>query len=460
MTPNSSPANLAGYPQNNLLASFDSIVPEVRNLLFQNYGDQFLKELKFIYDMGAKRGIQNANGGFHFEEERYDSVVTVKANASTSGTTLRFTLDNNEIETIGGALYVYPQVTNILWNPSTGERFEIVSVTPSGSDVTIVANSTTGTTASVPVAGDKFGITTSAASENSGQPEPTDSYWAKINYNLQRIKTSDRVTGDAAGNKLWAEYTEDGKFVGNWLGFSRMRLEYLHLKKIIGMVVLGEKNTVGNSQSIGMMEAFSTRANTLDISGGVTLNSLYETVDLLKPNAAGNNFMVWLTRYPNNLLQPALQEEYKNANTQQVRRESANLIFGHNESSEGLFATNDFNCVIVNGITFNLRLFDLSYEPNVFGLSPETNQFAHTAYFMPSKSTTDQTGNARRHMELMYLSNPAGGVDRLMKVWQTGANAPVPTNDIDNHNTHFLTQAGLDFYAMKQCAYWYDGSLS
>lgn len=460
MTPFSSPANQSGYPQNNLLASFDSVVPEVRDLLFQNYGDQFLKEMKFLWDMNAKRAIKNASGGSHFEEDRYDSVLTVKANASTSGTTLRFTLANAEIEDVDGTLYVYPTETDLIYSPVTMERYQITSVTDNGTDVTIVATEISGTTATVPQAGDVYAVYSSAAAENSGQPEPSDSFWTQQTYKLQTIKTSDRVTGDAAVDKLWAEYTEDGKFVGNWVGFSRMRLEYLHLKKLVGAMILGKQGTAGNSTTTGMMEAFSTRANTIDISGGVDLTTLYETTDLLKTNSAGSNFIGLLTRYVNQPLQDALNEKYKNANIEQVRRQSANLIFGMGESSEGMYATNDFNCVTVNGVTYNLRLMDISFDPTVFGAGGETNQFANTAYFMPSTAGKDAQGGARRHMEVQYGANPAGGVDRLMKVWQTGANAPIPTNDIDNANTHFLSQIGLDFFALKQCAYWYDGSLS
>jgi hypothetical protein len=259
---------------------------------------------------------------------------------------------------------------------------------------------------------------------------------------------------------LYAQTDELDNFVGNWIGFERMTIEWRHLKSIIGMTVLGKQGTAGNSTSNGMMETFGARANSLDISGGVDVDSLYETSDLLKPNSTPNNIIGLLGANIYTPLSKAIVQDLQNANIEQVRKKSAELIFGSGEQSEGMMATYDFNTVIINGQTFNLRSFDLSFDPVVFGLNRETNQFASTAYFMPSTKTSDAEGMPRRYMELNYLSNSAGRVDRLMSVVELGRNAAIPTNGVDNLTIDFLTQAGLDFYAMKQCAYWYDATLS
>lgn len=462
MIPNSVAPNTSGYPQGTtILASFDSIRPDFQKILFEQFGDQFSKEMRLLYDMNAKRAMKNATGGFHFEEDRFDTSITVKANAGTSGTTLSFTLADDEIEVVSGERTSYPNVGDLIWNPYNGQKFEILTKTDNGTNTTITATEINGQTAEVPSAGVQYGIYSAAYAENSGQPDARASYWTKINFVLQRVKTTGLVTGDAAGNELFPEYDESGNFVGNWLGFTRMRTEWEHLKKIAGTIVLGDQGTQGQSTTNGMMSQFAARANTLDISGGVDVDSLRETVDLLKPNSTPSNVIGLLTRQINRPLQEDLQQDLQNANIEQVRRKSAELIFGRGESSEGMMVTYDFNTTIIDGFTFNLRLFDLSYEPNTFGLGdPTLNQFTNTAYFMPSSRTVDAQDVTRRYMEMNYLSNAAGNVDRLMKVWELGANASTPTNDIDNLTINFLSQVGLDFFAMKQCAYWYNATLS
>lgn len=461
MIQNSFNPSTSGYAQSDLIASFDAVRPEFRDILFQNYGDQFSKDMRFLYDMNAKRAIQNSSGGFHFEEDRFDTVVTVKANAGTSGTTLSFTLAADEIDSVSGDRTSYPAIGDLIADMESMQRFEITNKTDNGSDTTITAISIDGQTAITPTVGKEYVIYSQASPENSDAPAAKDSYWTKYSYKLQRIRTTGAVTGDAAGDELFAQYTPDGKFVGNWVGFNAMTTEWRHLKAIIGMVVLGKQGTAGNDTSTGMMEAFSTRANTVDISGGVGYTSLQETVNLLKPNSTKSNHIGLICRNLSTDLFDDIRSDFANTNLNAVRQKSAELIFGNSAASDGLMATYDFNTVTINGFTFNLRLFDLSFDPNVFGNGDAaTNQFSNTAYFMPSEATVDPTNTVRRHMELAYLSNSRGGVDRLMSVVKTGRNAPIPTNSIDHAQIDFLTQAGLDFYAMKQCAYWYNADLS
>ena len=462
LVPNAVNPATSGYPQGTtILASFDSIRPDFKKILFQQYGDQFSKELRLLYDMNAKRPMRNANGGFHFEEDRYDSKITVLADAGTAGTTLSFTLAPAEIETVSGDRTSYPNIGDLFWNPYNGQRFQITNKTDNGSATTITAISIDGQTAAVPTPGTEYGIYSSAAAENSGQPDAKSSYWSKIDFVLQRVKTTGLVTGDAAVDELFPEYDEQGRYVGNWLGFTRMRTEWEHLKKIVGTLVLGKQGTAGDSTTNGMMEVFSTRANTLDISGGVDVDSLRDTIDLLKPNSTPSNVIGLLCREINRPLQAALIDDFANSNLNAVRQKSAELIFGRKEESEGLMATYDFNTVVIEGFTFNLRLFDISYEPNTFGVGdPALNQFANSAFFMPSQATIDPQNVTRRYMEMAYGSNPAGNVDRLMKVWDLGANASVPTNDVDQLTVNFLSHVGMDYFAMKQCAYWYNATLS
>lgn len=461
MIANSFAQNTAGYGQSNILISaMDAVRPDFQEKLFKKYG-QFVTELLLLKRMQATRPIANSGGGFHFEEDFYDEYILVKANAASSGSLLSFTLAASQIETVTGERTSYPNVGDLIYDPVTMTRGQILTKTDNGSDTTITAQSLDGSTWDTPTANKKYGIYSNAYDENTGSPDARNSYWTKYNFKLQILKGAAAVTGTAAVDNLFPQYDEAGNFVGNWGGVSRTQEEFRLLKATMGQLVLGQQssNTATSTTTGGMMDAFATRANGVDISGGVDIDTLNSLIDALKPNNPDNHFIGLLCREVNRPLQDALNEYYTNDNIVAVRQKSAQMIFGA-ENSEGLMNTFDFNTVIKEGMTFNLRSFDLSYDPKVFGIDHATNQFCSTAYFMPASGGVDAQGAFRRHIELAYAVNRDNGQSRMMKIWETGANAPVPTSDQDNRVTNYLAHFGLDFFSLTQCGYLYNSSLS
>jgi len=463
-TPNSVAVNTPNYGQSTILAVSDFVRPDFKEKLYNQFGDQFLKEYRLLEAMSSKRDVMNSKGGFHFEEDRYDTRITVAANAGTSGSLLGFTLNSSMINDASGIRTSYPNVGDLIYNPINMQRFEILTKTDNGTTTTITAREINGQTAVVPTAGTVYGIYSNAKGENTGQPDARSSYWTKFTYKLQRLATTALITGDAAGDKLFPVTDEMGNFVGNWGGVQRTQAEFRHLKALIGAMILGKESTAAGTQTTtnGIMEVFSTRAVGVDITGGVDLDSIKTLVDSLIPNSPkSNNYIGLICRNLINPFQESLQELLKNANIEQTRRSSAEMIFGAGEASENMYTTFDFNAVTVNGFTINFRNFNVSFDPEVFGLGdPATNQFANTAYFLPSEKAADVQGSMRRHIEMCILANPQGGVNRRLKIWETGANAPVPTNDVDNRVTNYLTHAGFDYFALKQCGYFFDSTLS
>lgn len=461
MNPNAFAQNTPGYGQSNILISaMDAVRPDFQEKLFKKYG-QFVKELLLLKRMQATRPIANSGGGFHFEEDFYDEYILVKANAGSSGSLLSFTLASSQIETVTGERTSYPNVGDLIYDPVTMTRGQILTKTDNGSDTTITAQSLDSSTWETPTANKKYGIYSNAYDENTGSPDARNSYWTKYNFKLQILKGAAAVSGTAAVDNLFPQYDEAGNFVGNWGGVSRTQEEFRLLKATMGQLVLGQQssNAATSTTTGGMMDTFASRANSVDISGGVDIQTLSDLIDVLKPNNPDNHFIGLLCSEVNRPLQDALNQYYTNNNIVAVRQKSAEMIFGQ-ENSEGLMNTFDFNTVVKEGMTFNLRAFDLSYDPKVFGIDRSTNQFCSTAYFMPAGGGLDAQGTFRRHMELAYAVNRDNGQSRMMKIWETGANAPVPTNDVDNRVTNYLAHFGLDFFSLTQCGYWYNASLS
>ena len=462
MNPNSVNPNTPGYAQSSILAVSDFVRPDFQTKLFKQYG-QFMDELLLLKRMQATRPIRNASGGFHFEEDYYDNFIEVKADGDTAANILEFTIADSQIETVGSVRTVYVNEGDLIYDPIAMIRGQVtgVDIPPSG-DITVTAKSLRGETWTVPTAGDKYGIYSNAYDENTDQPDAKSSYWEKFSFKLQTLKTSALITGNASIDQLFPETDEAGNFVGNWGGVQRTQAEFRHLKSTIGQLILGlESNQSGVSQTThGMMDRFLNRAQTVQSNGmSNPIGTLEDLIDVLKPVNAENNYMGWLCREVNRPLQNALLAEFQNANISAVRRQSAEIIFGEGEASENMYATFDFECMVKEGMTMNLRAFDLSYDPKVFGLGGANNQFVNTAYFLPAGTGYDAQGASRRHMELAYGVNGDNGQDRMMKIWETGANAPVPTNAIDNRVTHYLTHFGIQFFSLKQCAIIYNEDL-
>jgi hypothetical protein len=462
-SPNSVAPNTSGYQQSSILAVSDFVRPDFQTKLFKQYG-QFMDDLLLLKRMQATRPIRNASGGFHFEESFYDTYIEVKADEDTAGAHLEFAIANTQVETVGSKRTVYVTEGDLIMDMATNTRGQVTRVDiPSSGDVIVQAESLTGTSWTVPTAGKQYAIYSNAYDENTGQPNAKSSSWDKFSFKLQTLKTSALITGNAAIDQLFPETDENGNFVGNWGGVQRTQAEFRHLKSTIGQLILGiESDASGVSQTThGMMDRFATLANGVSVdTASIGIDDLEALIDALKPNNPDNNFMGWLCRGINRPLQAALATEFQNANISAVRRQSAEMIFGSAENVESMYATFDFECVVKEGMVFNLRSFDLSYDPQVFGVGGVSgNLFANTAYFMPSGTGVDAQGMTRRHMELAYGVNGDNGQDRMLKIWETGANAPVPTNDIDNRLTHYLTHFGLDFFSLKQCGYMFDSSL-
>lgn len=80
-----------GYAQSSILGVSDlgAIMPDYQATLFNTFGDQYTNDYELLMAMhGMMTPTVNTEGGFLFQEDRYDSKVTVLANAGTSGATL------------------------------------------------------------------------------------------------------------------------------------------------------------------------------------------------------------------------------------------------------------------------------------------------------------------------------------------------------------------------------------
>lgn len=457
--------NIVGYPQSYILgpSDMDAIQPDVADTLYNKHGDEYMSDFRLWLKMhGMMQPTNNPNGGRLFEAERVDRVITVKTNVATAGTTLSFQIDNNEIESLGGSPYVYPQVYDTIWDPKTTNIGQVQSVDfiTSPGNCIITAISETGTAWNVPVANDEFAVMGNANPENSAGPDVRASYWTGKAYKLQIQRQAVAVTDLAAGAKLFPVNDQFGNNVQFWTSSALVQLEKRHLKYIYSTIWLGKNTTQPglNTTTSGIFNEFYTQgAQTVNVAGDDYLTA-FNTLNnaILENSPFVMNYVGYLNR---NLVQPInddLRTYYPNSNIKGVDGVTAEYMFGEN-ATKGMAVRFDFQEVVVNGFTYNLLVNKPSYDPNVMGITPATNFFAQTAYFFPSRDTTDPQGQLTRNMMLRYYSIPIIPQVGRLKIYylEQGGLAKVPTDRQLRVINDAVSYFGLQTYNLPQCGMFY-----
>jgi hypothetical protein len=206
----------------------------------------------------------------------------------------------------------------------------------------------------------------------------------------------------------------------------------------------------------GMMETFQNRAvqGTWDLSSGFNVDDLYSLIADMKANWTGNDLV--------GLFCKELYQDFEknistsgsflaNTNIASTRQESAKVIFGDNQDFETMMSTFAFSTLTLNGKNLNVKSFDLSYDPTLFGIgsNPVTHPFTGMGFVMPAEKQADASGLLRNTVELIYKS--MDGEDRFMKVWDDGAASPRRLGPNDNYVIYMLTHFGFDWFKIEQC---------
>lgn len=450
----------ATYGQHGILSSIDALPPDVSTKLFKRFGGQGLDILNLLIAQGAKRVVNNSNGSFHFEEDRYNQSVTVSIGATVATTGTSVTVSSSETS----GQFPFLVENDLLIDPITMNRFIAGPVTPgaAGSTTyTVILKSLTGA-AAVIANGTKLGIYSSSFAEDTAQPNAKATYWSKYYAPMQRHKTSAKITGDALTDKVYPVMMDDGKTIKGFHSHLFAQHEYRHLLGLVGAMILGKGTAsyTGASASNqtyagGMVDTFTSRATNTQWTAGTILDDLYSMIADMKANWTGNDLVGLFSKY--------LYQEFEknigtsgllaNANIASTRQESGKVIFGDNQDFDTMMSTFAFSTLTLNGKNLNVKSFDLSYDPTLFGIGADTNEFTNMGFVMPAEKQADASGLLRNTVELIYKS--MDGEDRFMKVWDDGAASPRRLGPNDNYVIYMLTQFGFDWFKIEQCGLLY-----
>jgi hypothetical protein len=447
-----------GYGQHNILSSIDALPPDVSAKLFKRFGGQGLDILNLLIAQGAKRVVNNSNGAFHFEEDRYNQALPYTEVTGTATPT--FTVAGDEID--GNNPFVV--ANDVLINmDDLSTRYIVTGVTPVTDNSFDVATTRIGS--GTPAATGTLVIYTTSFGEDTPQPDAKATYWSRFYAPMQRHKTSAKITGDALTDKVYPVMMDDGKTLKGFHSHLFAQHEYRHLLGLVGAMILGKGNPSTNpapnmldvnnsSYAQGMVDTFTNRAvsGTWSESGLQDANDLYTLINDMKANWTGNDLIGLFCRdlyqaFEQNVASSGLLQ---NANIASTRQESAKVIFGDNQDFETMMSTFAFSTLTLNGKNLSVKSFDLSYDPTLFGAG-ETNAFTGMGFVMPAEKQADASGLLRNTVELIYKS--MDGEDRFMKVWDDGAASPRRLGPNDNYVIYMLTHFGFDWFKIEQCGF-------
>jgi hypothetical protein len=452
-----------GYGQHGILSSIDALPPDVSTKLFKRFGGQGLDILNLLIAQGAKRVVNNSNGSFHFEEDRYNQSVTVSSNPGSS-TTPTFEVDGN---TTTDSIKPYVVVGDLLIRMSDFTRLKVTAVNPASvatDPYEIETISISGAAVNIEQ-GDVLAIYSSAFGEDTAQPDAKATYWSRFYAPMQRHKTSAKITGDALTDKVFPVMMDDGKTIKGFHSHLFAQHEYRHLLGLVGAMILGKaynpsaipaphmmNDGADTNYAQGMVDTFEQRAvqGTWNDGSIGDQSSIYNLIAGMKANWTGNDLIALFCKdlYQSFEKNISASGVLANANIASTRQESAKVIFGDNQDFETMMSTFAFSTLTMNGKNLNVKSFDLSYDPTLFGAGG-TNAFTGLGFVMPAEKQADASGLLRNTVELIYKS--MDGEDRFMKVWDDGAASPRRLGPNDNYVIYMLTQFGFDWFKIEQC---------
>ena len=454
--------NNAGYAQHGILSSIDALPPDVSTKLFKRFGGQGLDILNLLIAQGAKRVVNNSNGAFHFEEDRFNQSVTVSVNVTVTTATAGVSVTFSSPETNGVSPYL--AAGDLLIDPITMSRLQVVGsvTTVSANTFTASVRSLTGGSVSI-TAATVLGIYSSSFAEDTAQPNAKATYWSRFYAPMQRHKTSAKITGDALTDKVYPVMMDDGKTLKGFHSHLFAQHEYRHLLGLVGAMILGKGSSIptgtdasNQTYAQGMVETFTNRASGVQTTGDI-VEDLYTTIAQMKANWTGNDLVALFCKEVYQNFEKTVSTGnggfLANANIASTRQESAKVIFGDNQDFETMMSTFAFSTLTLNGKNLNVKSFDLSYDPTLFGLGTTTNDFVNMGFIMPAEKQADASGLLRNTVELIYKS--MDGEDRFMKVWDDGAASPRRLGPNDNYVIYMLTHFGFDWFKIEQCGFLY-----
>lgn len=440
-----------------LLSTFNYLLkPDVQNLYVQKYKYNGLTLYSLLQLLGMKQRVTQITN-FTNEQPRIIKSFSPRANV-TGGLSISVTLSTADVNSDNT---FYPQVgMQVMTTDKVRGKITAIDVSiPSAPVLTIEADN-------VPfnniAAGTPIINFSRRSGEGTGQPSSTFTQPELYQYYNKIIKGTATATGTALSVDTWTTQFGGQPIPGGVFAIMPQIEEEMRIQRMIGGGLMfdqvvtnanaltepGEQNVFGmvpavlangNSTTttpgsfgiadmdyiVRVFDAEVGCLNNLIVAGG----SLYQDIENGVVNTFTQNPIVF-SKTLTGVSNPVVNE-------QAVRTDS---IFA-NYNVRGFSKGNYF---------FHLAKIQELNDPETYGAAGFTTPNLGVIMPLDPLAGTGQSG-IKGYVELTYLDVIGqGGAGTEMKIWKTGANAPVPTDQIDNLNVNYLTRTGIRFKALNK----------
>lgn len=437
------PNNATSANASNQLLSFWEIAkPQYSNIVF--YDHRYILPMNVFKSLGLMREIAGESA-FHFEAGWIHP--NFHASNTTSGTTI--TVDIAVGDTQDGA-YSYPRATDtVLFKDGTAGR---ITAKPAYNQVTITTLEQ-GQSLSV-TAGDAIWITGNSQIEASSAPDSRVTGRSKYEFPLQIIRETVDMTGSALTSQLWYEKDQFGNMRDTY-NSGYLDAEFRFLEQLGNTAIFGPVNGLTNGGGLptnmySMDYVTSTSGKTLPyVNGSYGINEFKENIRYARKKASGSKFLVMAAPELSLAMTTGLSDVFtQNPNlfgTVGKSEFSSTFTAGYENDAKEKQVDINFKKINYDGIDFHI----VNVQQWGIEVGGGANGFKQTGYgfFIPLTKAQDAAGTLMDRFMMTYKKKDRW--NRAMQVWETGAQAQVPTSDVDELKVNYLGHWGTEFFGAE-----------
>lgn len=432
--------------------------PEIFNKLVGQFPKQ--RDLLFLQELGQYEPVKQTEFSWH-EENRILASATIAAKATVvANTTVRITLAAEDH--YDGGQYSYPRKNDRV-EFANGVQGVIISknTTVNGAHTIDVqrVNATMDPVAAA-VVGAKLGIFSMAFAEGGVGYDATivpktTTYTAKC----QIFRDKFTVTGSEEGNQSWVEFPTpaglpgvDGKSGFFFVKAQADTYDRFMLKRELGLLTNAQDDgaVIVNAgepavrTTRGFIPHVKQYSSLMDYAQKASMTTFDTMIRLLNKNHSDQDNLCLMGLDFALVLKDFGTDIMKNGGVL------------YNSSSGGAmdsvalgFSTYEFP---TTGYKFHFKPLRALSNPDSTGLPGFT--YSGLAILCPTSKRQDaKTGEMMAPLCIRYKKPIGGGARGWYKLWETGANASVPTNDVLNRNMEIQSEEAMQVFGAGRFIY-------
>lgn len=436
----------SGSVTNQLISFFAEAKPQISTIIYYNH--RYILPMNVYKSLGLVREIAGESAQ-HFEagwiHPNFHAYATV---AAAQGANLTFRIAAEDV--INDTVYARETDTVQFANGTSGSIITKTKVGTGNWTVTVQPYDTSFTLSVT--AGDAVWIIGNSQLEGTGSPEARDTGRELVQYPLQIVKEKFKATGSALTTELWQKTDQFGQ-MRDTLNSGMLDSEFRMIEQLGNIATFGPLNVNASNTDTNMYSidyVVDTQGNDTPYVGGTYgINELKENIRYANKKATGTKFLFLQAPEMNLSCTTGLSDVFSQNpslfGSMGKSEYSSTFIAGYEQTAQDLGVAIEFSKISYGGYQFHLCPVH-QWGTEVGGGADGFQQTGY-GYQIPLTKSQDAEGTLRDRFMMTYKRKDRW--NRAMQVWETGAQATVPTSDVDELSVNYLGHWGTEFFGAE-----------